>query len=510
MSVAAPTSPTADAPVATAARGESLATGVVLMLVLNVVQRGVGFVRGLLFCRFLGDAALGQFSLANSFLLLAAPLVVLGLPGSFGRYIEYYRQRGQLQAYLRKLTFATALLTGLGVLLMTALAKPLSYWVFDTTDQYRLMMYSVATLGIVVAFNFINELLTALRLVRAVSWMQFANSIAFTVAGLGLLVCWENSAEAIMVGYAISCLVALIAVAPWFGELRAAYQQDAQPLATGDAWAKLLPFAWWIWLTNLVVNLSDMVDRLMILHVGGFDIHTAQAIVGQYHSSRVVPVLIATLGATFATIVLPHWSHDWERGLRSRVSQQLSLTTKLLMLLLAAGSLLVLAASPLLFDWLLAGKYSDGLAALPWALVGAIWFVGFVIAQNYLLCAEKAKLVTAASLLGVVANVALNLIALPWGLPAIMAARALATLATVAVVFACAYRDGLKPSLGLMITFAAPLVVLLGAPLGAVVLLGLLVLDWRGRWLFTEEEEQQLVGLVRRLWQRITERFLTV
>ncbi len=69
----------------TAPRGDSLLAGVAFMLVLNVVQRGVGFVRGLLFCRFLADDALGQFSLANSFLVLAAPLVVLGLPGSFGR-----------------------------------------------------------------------------------------------------------------------------------------------------------------------------------------------------------------------------------------------------------------------------------------------------------------------------------------------------------------------------------------------------------------------------------------
>ena len=48
--------------------------------------------------------------MAYSFLLLAAPVVVLGLPGSFGRYLERFRQRGQLRTFLRRATIWTATL----------------------------------------------------------------------------------------------------------------------------------------------------------------------------------------------------------------------------------------------------------------------------------------------------------------------------------------------------------------------------------------------------------------
>src|SRR3989337_1137354 len=81
---------------------DSLAASVMVLLVVSVVQRSVGFGRGILFCRWLSPDELGQWDMAYSFLLLAAPLIVLGLPGSFGRYLERYRQRRQLRTLLRR------------------------------------------------------------------------------------------------------------------------------------------------------------------------------------------------------------------------------------------------------------------------------------------------------------------------------------------------------------------------------------------------------------------------
>ena len=56
----------------------------------------------MLFCRWLDPEQLGLWDMAFSFLLLAAPLAVLAIPGSFGRYLEYYRRRGQLHVFLRR------------------------------------------------------------------------------------------------------------------------------------------------------------------------------------------------------------------------------------------------------------------------------------------------------------------------------------------------------------------------------------------------------------------------
>ena len=72
---------------------DSLTTGVAYLMAITVIQRGIGFVRTALFCRLLPEHELGQWSLALSFLMLCAPLTMLGITGSFGRYVEHYRSR---------------------------------------------------------------------------------------------------------------------------------------------------------------------------------------------------------------------------------------------------------------------------------------------------------------------------------------------------------------------------------------------------------------------------------
>src|SRR5580704_8365613 len=89
-------------------RGDTLAASVVLLLVMTAVQRLIGFGRGILFCRWLEPEQLGQWDVAFGFLNLAAPLAVMGLPGSFGRYVEYFRQRSQFHIFLRRTAAASA------------------------------------------------------------------------------------------------------------------------------------------------------------------------------------------------------------------------------------------------------------------------------------------------------------------------------------------------------------------------------------------------------------------
>src|SRR6516162_10202794 len=87
------------APIESAAglRSDTLALGVVLLLASTVLQRAVGFAREICFCRWLSPEELGEWDMAFGFLMMAGPLLVLSLPGTFGRYLERYRQAGQLR-----------------------------------------------------------------------------------------------------------------------------------------------------------------------------------------------------------------------------------------------------------------------------------------------------------------------------------------------------------------------------------------------------------------------------
>ena len=87
----------------------------VLLFALTVVQRGIGFLRGVLFCRWLDADQLGQWDLAYGILMPAVPAIVLGLPGSLGRYVDHYHRQGQLRTFLRRIALATLALGVAGV-----------------------------------------------------------------------------------------------------------------------------------------------------------------------------------------------------------------------------------------------------------------------------------------------------------------------------------------------------------------------------------------------------------
>ncbi|MCA9209080.1 MAG: hypothetical protein KDA55_12015, partial [Planctomycetales bacterium] len=87
---------------------DSLSTSVLLLGGMTVAQKAIGLARNIAFCGLLLDTELGRWSLANSFLGLAAPLVMAGLPGTFGRYVEHYRAKGQLRQFLLSTSVACA------------------------------------------------------------------------------------------------------------------------------------------------------------------------------------------------------------------------------------------------------------------------------------------------------------------------------------------------------------------------------------------------------------------
>lgn len=69
---------------------DPLSRSIVLLGSLMLGQRLIGFGRGLFVCRMLSPTDVGQLDLSLSFLALAAPFVVLGIPGSFGRYVVHF------------------------------------------------------------------------------------------------------------------------------------------------------------------------------------------------------------------------------------------------------------------------------------------------------------------------------------------------------------------------------------------------------------------------------------
>ncbi len=133
-------------------------------------------------------------------------------------------------------------------------------------------------------------------------------------------------------------------------------------LQASGFWSRLLPFAAWVWVTNLLYNLFDVVDRYMIVHTARVADPLAE--VGNYHSSRIVPLLLVSISTLMGTMLLPHLSHDWEAGRRGAVSARMNLALKLLGLLLFTGSIVILAGAAVVVRRGLQGKIRRRLGRL--------------------------------------------------------------------------------------------------------------------------------------------------
>ncbi len=484
-------------------KADSLAAGVVFMLAINVFQRLIGFQRSIWFCQYLDDDQLGRWSLALSFLLLAAPLAVIGLPGSFGRYVEHYRQRGQLRQFLLRTTLVSFLLAVVATIGICASQDWLAEMIFNDASQSQFVLLLGASLIAVIAFNYVTELLTALRQVRAVTFLQFVNSVVFAVAALGLI--WSTSlgAQGIAIGYLIGSVVACLA-GTWF--VLTCWQSlptASSALAHRDLWSKLVPFAAGVWIVNLLANLFAAADRYMLVHFANESAAEAQALVGQYHSSRVLPVLMIAVAGMLSGVILPYMSSDWEAGRRQEVSRRLHLSVKLVALLFTLGGALILLIAPWLYEYYFAGKYSDGLAILPWTVTYCIWFSLGIIGQNYLWCAERAKLASVALAIGLVGNIALNFLLLPLlGLLGAVLATCAANFIALVLIYAFSHRVGMTFDRGTWLASALPLALPLGAVPTLVILLVIAIIAWRTIWLFGQHEKDELAGIVHRYLEK--------
>ena len=367
-----------------------------------------------------------------------------------------------------------------------------SHVIFGRSDQTLLVFLLAGALLAVIAFNYLTCLFTSLRNMRLVSGMELVASLIFAVLGIALMCLWRCGTESVIIAYGASCLITSLGALWWLRRAWRLLPQTPAPLPQRELWSRVLPFTVWLMMINALTSLFDLADRQMIIHCSTGN---ALAEVGNYRSSRVVPLLLASVTAMIAAVATPHLSCDWEAGRRGRVSAQMNLLLKMLAAALTAGAVLVLAAAPLLFQVAFRGKYAGGLAVMPWTLIYCTWFGLTVVAQKYLWCAERTGLVGVALVLGLAVNVALNLLLLPrLGLLGAVLATAAANFVALMLVVVISRRLGLHVDFGTWAALLLPLAICLGPWNATLVLLVVALYVAVSDRLLSREEKQLLAA----------------
>jgi PST family polysaccharide transporter len=475
---------------------DSFLTGVVFALILTVGQRAIGFVRGVLFCRLMTDQELGQWSMVWSFLMLLAPLAMLGLPGCFGRYTEYFRQRGQLRSFIYRIALVSLTLSAFASGAIILFPQAAAQLIFRDPSQVTLVRCLGGALMAVAISNFAISLTESLRQVRAVTVMRFITGLSFALIGTFLLTIWSDGSSAVTVGYAICSLLGLVPAIWLLRRMGRTNEQPVTPLSHSEMWRRIAPFAIWLWISNLFHNLFEVTDRYMLIHWSDTTADVAQGLVGQYHSGRVVPLLLVSVATMLAGVMLPFMSAAWEAGKKNEACNQLNWTFKLMGLAFTIGGILVLLGSPILFEWILQGRYNAGLAILPMTLVYCIWFSLFTIAQDYLWVAEKGKLATAAVGMGLAANILLNILLIPsMGLSGAVLATTCGNLLTIILMLTLNHFCGCRTDVGIWLVAIIPLVLLLSPWIASIGVAVAGLLGCFTPWIFSDDEKTEILSI---------------
>lgn len=482
---------------------DSIAAGLAFALILTVAQRVIGFGRGILFCRLMSDQQLGQWSMVWSYLMLLAPLSVLGLPGCFGKYTEHYHQRGQLKTFIYRIALISAVTTGGLSAAIFFLPETFSWILFRDASQTALVQWIAVALIVVTASNFLGSLMESLRQVKTVTLMRFITGMIFAGAGVGFIYFTSAGASAATAGFACACFVGMLPAVWVLWKYRHSIAGSNESLPHAEMWKKIAPFAIWLWAANLLNNLFEASDRYMLIHWSNTTADLAQGAVGQYHSGRVVPLLLVSIAAMLAGLLMPYMSKAWEANRKQDAQRQLNWTVKLVGITFTVGGALILLMSPILFDTILQGRYNDGLAVLPLTLVYCIWFSLYTVGQDYLWVAEKGKWAAVAIAIGLCINIGLNIALIPtMGLMGAVLATSCGNVGIVLLIFGLNHYFGCRTHLGIWLAALVPCLLLFGTLPACIATVFLMLACVTTELIFSNEEKREVIEFVRSVLKR--------
>ncbi len=114
-----------------------------------------------------------------------------------------------------------------------------------------------------------------------------------------------------------------------------------------------------LWLINLLTNSFELVDRYMLLHFCEGGEQVGQRLVGQFYCGRIVPNLLISLALMVSGMLLPYLSADWERRNSEAILRRIKQVLSIVSVTFLALSVAALLCEPLLFHWLLKGRYEE-------------------------------------------------------------------------------------------------------------------------------------------------------
>jgi O-antigen/teichoic acid export membrane protein len=281
--------------------------------------------------RYLGDQALGQYTVAMTIANLVGMIASLGVPNYLRRHVATQPARAAVVG-----SAAFILLVGLAMLIAAALSVTLPLLGFSIGEDYVLPLAlagMVVATAQAVAFSF----LVGQEHHGQYAWFNAAFAIAGTAAGIGVLLAGGDVRTYLVAGVATSAVIAALG---W----RASGLRLSRPALDPRLWQQLalsgLPFLGW----TLALQIYGEIDKIILAILAN------EAVVGWYAAAyRIIsiPVFIPTLITTPLLPALSRHATDHEL-----LQQTLRRSLVIVLILTVPCSAMIIALAPVVPDLL--------------------------------------------------------------------------------------------------------------------------------------------------------------
>ena len=336
-------------------RADSITTSLGATLLASVGSRAIGLIRGIALAWLIPIGEFGLFGVAQLVANVLLPLCSVGLYEGVARYAPLHESARTLVRFTRRVCLLVLAVSLPATVALYLLAEPVGSVLFSNAQLAAgVTSESEAPVGVVgltrsvlacvlalVAYQTLLGLLKGLRMFRALAAAELLSAILFTVLAIVGALAGYRSASALMVVYAVSCVVPILLIAPGVS-LNIGDVQPGPRAVRRTPKISLVTYSGWAATTAVLWHALSYYPMWYLLKVSDSDT------VGTFHAMRIITQLIQVAAAMLIAVLAANITRLWEHEGSTAAVPRLAALTKAAFLSLLVGATVLSLAQPIM------------------------------------------------------------------------------------------------------------------------------------------------------------------